>query len=79
MWQTARQDAQAVRTRGLVVQEWTASATRRQPLSRGELVAEPSGKRIEWDGMDVIPSSAASQAQGRLLRLVSILRQVGLL
>jgi steroid delta-isomerase-like uncharacterized protein len=64
----------------LVVQEWTASATHVKPLSRGEIVAEPSGKLIEWDGMDVIPFE-----RGKVKRKdvysdsVSILRQVGLL
>jgi steroid delta-isomerase-like uncharacterized protein len=64
----------------LVVQEWTASATHVKPLSRGEIVAEPSGKRIEWKGMDVIPFE-----DGKVKRKdvysdsVSILRQVGLL
>lgn len=64
----------------LVVQEWTASATHVKPLSRGEIVAEPSGKRIEWAGMDVIPFE-----EGKVKRKdvysdsVSILRQVGLL
>jgi steroid delta-isomerase-like uncharacterized protein len=64
----------------LVVQEWTASATHVKPLSRGEIVAEPSGNRIEWKGMDVIPFE-----QGKVKRKdvysdsLSILRQVGLL
>jgi steroid delta-isomerase-like uncharacterized protein len=64
----------------LVVQEWTARATHLEPLSRGGIVAEPSGKRIEWRGMDVIPFQ-----DGRVKRKdvysdsVSILRQVGLL
>jgi steroid delta-isomerase-like uncharacterized protein len=64
----------------LVVQEWTATATHVKPLSRGEIVAEPSGKRIEWNGMDVIPFK-----DGKVKRKdvysdsVSILRQVGLL
>ncbi len=64
----------------LVVQEWTATATHVKPLSRGEIVAEPSGKRIEWEGMDVIPFQ-----EGKVKRKdvysdsVSILRQVGLL
>src|ERR1700726_3090444 len=64
----------------LVVQEWTARATHVKPLSRGDIVAEPSGKRIEWDGMDVIPFE-----DGKVMRKdvysdsVSILRQVGLL
>ncbi|MEA2226023.1 MAG: hypothetical protein QOE67_1305 [Solirubrobacteraceae bacterium] len=64
----------------LVVQEWTATATHVKQLSRGEIVAEPSGKRIEWNGMDVIPFE-----RGKVKRKdvysdsVSILRQVGLL
>ncbi len=64
----------------LVVQEWTATATHVKPLRRGELVAEPSGKRIVWEGMDVIPFE-----HGKVKRKdvysdsVSILRQVGLL
>ncbi len=64
----------------LVVQEWTATATHVKPLTRGEIVAEHSGRRIEWDGMDVIPFE-----DGKVKRKdvysdsVSILRQVGLL
>ncbi len=65
---------------GLVVQEWTASATHAQPLSRGDIVAEPTGRRVEWRGMDVIP------CEGGLVKRkdvysdsVTILRQVGLL
>ena len=64
----------------LAVQEWTATATHVKQLRRGDIVAEPSGKRIEWDGMDVIPFE-----EGKVLRKdvysdsVSILRQVGLL
>jgi steroid delta-isomerase-like uncharacterized protein len=64
----------------LVVQEWTASATHTKPLSRGELVAEPSGALVQWRGMDVIPFE-----RGKVKRKdvysdsVSILSQVGLL
>jgi steroid delta-isomerase-like uncharacterized protein len=64
----------------LVVQEWTARATHEKPLSRGDIVAEPSGARIEWKGVDVIPFE-----DGRIKRKdvysdsVAILRQVGLL
>jgi len=64
----------------LVVQEWTATATHSKTLTRGDIVAEPSGKRIEWNGMDVIPFE-----DGKVKRKdvysdsVSILRQVGLL
>ena len=64
----------------LVVQEWTARATHVKALARGDIVAEPSGKRIEWNGMDVIPFE-----DGKVKRKdvysdsVAILRQVGLL
>jgi steroid delta-isomerase-like uncharacterized protein len=64
----------------IVVQEWTARATHEKPLSRGDIVAEPSGARIEWKGVDVIPFE-----DGRIKRKdvysdsVAILRQVGLL
>ena len=65
---------------GLIVQEWTATATHTNTMRRGDLVAEPTGKRIEWNGMDVIPFE-----QGLVKRKdvysdsVSILRQLGLL
>ena len=39
----------------LVVQEWTATATHANEMRRGDLVAEPTGKTITWDGLDVIP------------------------
>jgi steroid delta-isomerase-like uncharacterized protein len=64
----------------LVVQEWTASATHVRPLRRGEIVAEPSGKRIEWDGMDVIPFEGGKVKRKDVYSdSVSILLQVGLL
>jgi steroid delta-isomerase-like uncharacterized protein len=64
----------------LVVQEWTASATHATELRRGELVAVASGRKISWEGLDVIPF-----ADGLITRKdvysdsVGILRQVGLL
>jgi steroid delta-isomerase-like uncharacterized protein len=64
----------------LVVQEWTASATHVRPLARGEIVAEPSGRRIEWDGMDIIPFEDGKVSRKDVYSdSVSILRQVGLL
>ncbi|MEA2273574.1 MAG: hypothetical protein QOI98_2282 [Solirubrobacteraceae bacterium] len=65
---------------GLVVQEWTARATHSRVMRRGDLVAEPTGRQVEWVGMDVIPFE-----QGLVKRKdvysdsVSIMRQVGLL
>jgi steroid delta-isomerase-like uncharacterized protein len=65
---------------GLVVQEWTASATHRKTMRRGELVAEPTGRRIEWDGLDVIPFEAGLVKRKDVYSdSVSILRQLGLL
>lgn len=65
---------------GLVVQEWTATATHTREMRRGDVVAEPTGNRIEWKGMDVIPFE-----DGKIKRKdvysdsVSILRQLGLI
>ena len=42
----------------LVVQEWTATATHTKQMRRGELVAEPTGKTVAWEGLDVIPFEA---------------------
>ncbi len=64
----------------LVVQEWIASATHSQPMQRGDIVAEPSGRRIEWEGLDVIPFEDGLVARKDVYSdSVSILRQVGLL
>jgi steroid delta-isomerase-like uncharacterized protein len=65
---------------GLVVQEWTATATHSQTMRRGDLVAEPSGARVEWDGLDVIPfENGLVKRKDVYSDSVSILRQVGLL
>ena len=64
----------------LVVQEWTASATHTQELRRGDLVASPSGKRVQWEGLDVIPfEDGLVKRKDVYSDSVSILRQVGLL
>lgn len=64
----------------LVVQEWTATATHANELRRGGLVAPPSGRRVEWDGMDVIPfENGLVKRKDVYSDSVSILRQVGLL
>ena len=64
----------------LVVQEWTASATHAKTMRRGDLTAEPTGKRVEWDGLDVIPfEDGLVKRKDVYSDSVSILRQVGLL
>jgi steroid delta-isomerase-like uncharacterized protein len=65
---------------GLVVQEWTARATHTNELRRGDLVAPPSGKVVEWDGIDVFPmENGLIKRKDVYSDSVSILRQVGLL
>jgi steroid delta-isomerase-like uncharacterized protein len=64
----------------LVVQEWTAEATHANEMRRGDLVAEPTGKRISWDGLDVIPfEDGLVKRKDVYSDSVSILRQLGLM
>jgi steroid delta-isomerase-like uncharacterized protein len=64
----------------LVVQEWTARATHASTMRRGDLVAEPTGRRIAWDGLDVIPfEDGLVKRKDVYSDSVSILRQLGLL
>lgn len=65
---------------GLVVQEWTAAATHTNTMRRGDLVAEPTGRRVEWEGIDSIPfENGLVKRKDVYSDSVSILRQVGLL
>ena len=65
---------------GLVVQEWTATATHAKTMRRGNLTAEPTGRRVEWDGIDSIPFEAGLVKRKDVYSdSISILRQVGLL
>jgi steroid delta-isomerase-like uncharacterized protein len=42
---------------GLVTQEWTATATLAIPFTKGATTVQPTGKKISWNGVDVIPFS----------------------
>jgi steroid delta-isomerase-like uncharacterized protein len=65
---------------GVVTQEWTATATHSNTMRRGDLVAEPTGKTVEWRGVDVIPfEDGLIKRKDVYSDSVSILRQVGLL
>jgi steroid delta-isomerase-like uncharacterized protein len=65
---------------GLVVQEWTATATHDATLRRGDIEAPPTGHKIAWDGLDVIPfEDGLIKRKDVYSDSVSILRQVGLL
>ena len=65
---------------GLVVQEWTASATHANAMRRGDLEAPPTGRAVSWDGIDSIPfEDGLVKRKDVYSDSVSILRQVGLL
>jgi steroid delta-isomerase-like uncharacterized protein len=65
---------------GLVVQEWTATATHSKPMRRGEIEMPPSGRRLSWDGIDSIPFDGGLVKRKDVYSdSVSILRQLGLL
>jgi steroid delta-isomerase-like uncharacterized protein len=65
---------------GLVVQEWTATATHTNPMRRGEIEAAPTGNAVSWDGIDSIPfEDGLVKRKDVYSDSVSILRQVGLL
>ena len=65
---------------GLVVQEWTATATHVNTMRRGDLEAAPTGRAVSWDGIDSIPfEDGLVKRKDVYSDSVSILRQVGLL
>ncbi|HXB16095.1 MAG TPA: nuclear transport factor 2 family protein [Solirubrobacteraceae bacterium] len=65
---------------GVVAQEWTARATHTRTMRRGEIVAEPTGRSVQWEGADVIPfENGLVKRKDVYSDSVSILRQVGLL
>jgi steroid delta-isomerase-like uncharacterized protein len=39
----------------LVTQEWTATATLAIPYSRGTTTVQPTGTKVSWNGVDVMP------------------------
>jgi steroid delta-isomerase-like uncharacterized protein len=64
----------------LVVQEWDATATHSRTMRRGAIVAEPTGRRIRWEGIDSIPfEDGLVKRKDVYSDSVSILRQLGLL
>jgi steroid delta-isomerase-like uncharacterized protein len=65
---------------GVVTQEWTATATHQNEMRRGDLVAAPTGRKVEWRGVDVIPfEDGLIKRKDVYSDSISILRQVGLL
>jgi len=80
-WPDIRFDTRRAYAReALVVQEWTATATHRSTMRRGDLVAEPTGQTISWNGLDVIPfEDGLVKRKDVYSDSISILRQLGLL
>ena len=80
-WPDIRFDGRRTYCRdGLVVQEWTATATHANEMRRGDLVAEPTGKDRDLGRPRRDPvRGRARQAQGRLLGLGHDPEQLGLL
>jgi steroid delta-isomerase-like uncharacterized protein len=63
----------------LVVQEWTARGTQQGPMNRGGVEVPPTGKRVEYKGMDVIPIRDGLVARKDVYSdSITLLRQLGL-
>jgi steroid delta-isomerase-like uncharacterized protein len=63
----------------LVVQEWTASGTHEGTMTRSGIEVEPTGRTVEYRGMDVIPIRDGLVARKDVYSdSVTLLRQLGL-
>jgi steroid delta-isomerase-like uncharacterized protein len=63
----------------LVVQEWTARGTHLGKMTRSGIEVEPTGKPVEYRGMDVIPIRDGLVARKDVYSdSVTLLRQLGL-
>jgi steroid delta-isomerase-like uncharacterized protein len=63
----------------LVVQEWTASGTHQGTMTRSGIEVPPTGRKVEYKGMDVIPIRDGLLARKDVYSdSVTLLRQLGL-
>src|SRR5205823_9075354 len=63
----------------LVVQEWTARGTHEGTMTRSGMEVPPTGRKVEYKGMDVIPISDGLVARKDVYSdSVTLLRQLGL-
>jgi len=63
----------------LVVQEWTARGTHEGTMTRSGIDVPPTGRKVEYKGMDVIPISDGLVARKDVYSdSVTLLRQLGL-
>jgi steroid delta-isomerase-like uncharacterized protein len=63
----------------LVVQEWTARGTHQGKMTRGGIEVQPTGRQVEYKGMDVIPIRDGLVARKDVYSdSITLLRQLGL-
>jgi steroid delta-isomerase-like uncharacterized protein len=63
----------------LVVQEWTARGTHEGTMTRAGIEVQPTGRKVEYKGMDVIPIRDGLVARKDVYSdSVTLLRQLGL-
>jgi steroid delta-isomerase-like uncharacterized protein len=63
----------------LVVQEWTARGTHEGTMTRSGIEIPPTGRKVEYKGMDVIPIRGGLVARKDVYSdSVTLLRQLGL-
>jgi steroid delta-isomerase-like uncharacterized protein len=63
----------------LVVQEWTARGTHQGTMTRSGIEVEPTGRKVDYKGMDVIPIRDGLVARKDVYSdSVTLLRQLGL-
>jgi len=63
----------------LVVQEWTARGTHEGPMRRSGIEVAPTGRTVEYRGMDVIPIRDGLVARKDVYSdSITLLRQLGL-
>jgi steroid delta-isomerase-like uncharacterized protein len=63
----------------LVVQEWTARGTHEGPMTRSGIEVQPTGRKVEYKGMDVIPIRDGLVARKDVYSdSITLLRQLGL-
>ena len=63
----------------LVVQEWTARGTHLGPMTRAGIEVAPTGRSVEYRGMDIIPIRDGLVARKDVYSdSITLLRQLGL-
>jgi steroid delta-isomerase-like uncharacterized protein len=63
---------------GVAVLEWTATATHAKPVTRADRTFPPSGKKLSWNGLDVMPMRDGLVARKDVYAdSISFLRQLG--